>query len=102
MFSLLEETIMKAIWNGTIIAESDDTVVVEGNHYFPPESLVEAHFRPSSHTSMCPWKGTASYRSVEVDGKVNENAAWFYPEPKGAAKEIAGRFAFWRGVEVTA
>ncbi|QKE82852.1 DUF427 domain-containing protein [Arthrobacter sp. NEB 688] len=93
---------MKAIWNGTVVAESDDTVVVEGNHYFPAESVREELLRPSATTTVCPWKGTASYRSIEVDGTVNADAAWYYPEPKDAAREITGRYAFWKGVEVTA
>lgn len=91
---------MRAIWNDTVLAESDDTVVVEGNHYFPPEAIKEEHFTGSSHTSVCPWKGTASYYSVVVDGAENTNAAWYYPEPKDAAKEITGRVAFWKGVRV--
>lgn len=93
---------MTATWNGTVLAQSDDTVVVEGNHYFPPESLRDEQFRASDHTSVCPWKGLASYKHVVVDGAVNENAAWFYPEPKPAAAEIRGRVAFWKGVQVTA
>ncbi len=93
---------MKAIWNGTVVAESDDTVVVEGNHYFPAESVREDLMRPSGTTTVCPWKGTASYKSLEVDGAVNADAAWYYPEPKDAAREITGRYAFWKGVEVTA
>jgi len=92
---------MRAIWNGTVIASSDDTVVVEGNHYFPADSVDQALLRPSSTTSVCPWKGTASYYSLEVDGTTNPDAAWFYPAPKDAAAEIAGRVAFWRGVDVT-
>jgi uncharacterized protein (DUF427 family) len=91
---------MKATWNGTVIAESDDTVVVENNHYFPRAALADDAFVPSDHTSFCPWKGTASYLSVVVDGETNANAAWFYPEPKDAAKEIEGRVAFWKGVVV--
>tara|TARA_B100000609_G_C16995174_1_gene320734 strand:- start:56 stop:349 length:294 start_codon:yes stop_codon:yes gene_type:complete len=91
---------MRAIWNDTVIAASDDTVVVEGNHYFPRDSLTEDCFTPSTHHTVCPWKGTASYLNVVVDGAVNENAAWFYPTPKDAAAEIAGRVAFWRGVQV--
>jgi len=89
-----------ARWNDTAIASSDDTVVVEGNHYFPRDALVEGHFEPSSHTSVCPWKGTASYLHVVVDGQRNDNAAWYYPHPKPAAAEIEGRVAFWRGVKV--
>ena len=91
----------KAIWEGTVIAESDQTVVVENNHYFPPESLQMEHFRPSSHSSVCPWKGTASYYDVVVGDKVNANAAWYYADPKDAAKEITGRVAFWKGVRVS-
>ena len=90
-----------ASWNGTVLAESDDTVVVEGNHYFPRESVKEDVLADSSRTSVCPWKGTASYYSVVVDGQTNEDAAWYYPEPKDAAAEIRGRVAFWRGVQVT-
>jgi uncharacterized protein (DUF427 family) len=90
----------KAIWNGAVIADSDDTVMVEGNHYFPRDAVDPAVLRPSSTTTVCPWKGTASYHSVVVDGKENKDAAWFYPEPKSAAAEIADRIAFWKGVEV--
>lgn len=93
---------MKAVWNGAILAESDHTVVVEGNHYFPPDSLNAEHFAASTHHTTCPWKGLASYHDVVVDGRTNANAAWFYPEPKEAAAEIAGHVAFWKGVEVTA
>ena len=91
---------MKATWNGTTIAESNDTVVVEGNHYFPADS-VTAELTESSHTSVCPWKGTASYYDITVDGQTNAQAAWYYPEPKDAAKEITGRLAFWKGVVVS-
>jgi uncharacterized protein (DUF427 family) len=90
-----------ATWNGTVIAQSDDTVVVEGNHYFPLESVRTDLLRDSSTHSICPWKGTASYYSLEVDGQSNPDAVWFYPEPKDAAKEITGRVAFWHGVEVS-
>lgn len=90
-----------ASWNGTVIARSDDTVVVEGNHYFPISSITEGVLVESDHTSVCPWKGTARYYSVDVDGERNTDAAWYYPEPKEAAAEIAGRVAFWRGVTVT-
>ena len=92
---------MKAIWKDQVIAESDDTVVVEGNHYFPIESANRALLRDSESHTVCPWKGTASYYDVVVDGDVNSDAAWYYPEPKDAAKEIRGRIAFWRGVRVT-
>src|SRR3954464_3177809 len=93
---------MQAIWNGEVIAHSDDTVVVENNHYFPLESVRPDVLRPSQHHTVCPWKGTASYYSVEVDGKVNADAAWYYPEPKDAAAQIKDRVAFWHGVEVRA
>lgn len=93
---------MRAIWKNTVIAESDDTVVVEGNHYFPAGSIRREHIRASDHQSVCPWKGTASYYDVVVDGEVNANAAWYYPTPKEAARQITDRVAFWRGVEVTA
>jgi uncharacterized protein (DUF427 family) len=91
---------MKAIWNDTVLAESDDTEVVEGNHYFPPESIDKDFFEASDHTSVCPWKGTASYFSIIVDGERNENAAWTYPNPKDAASEIKDHVAFWNGVEI--
>jgi uncharacterized protein (DUF427 family) len=91
---------MKATWNGATLAESEDTVVVEGNHYFPPESVRAEYLRDSDTHTTCPWKGLASYKSIEVDGQLNADAAWYYPEPKDAAAEIRDRFAFWRGVEV--
>jgi uncharacterized protein (DUF427 family) len=91
-----------ATWNGTVIAQSDDTVVVEGNHYFPIESVTPGVLSETDHTSVCPWKGTASYYSITVGDDRNENAAWYYPTPKDAAKEIAGRVAFWKGVTVEA
>lgn len=91
---------MKATWNGATLAESDDTVVVEGNHYFPAQSINRAYFKDSSHHTTCPWKGEASYYSVVVDGQTNENAAWYYPEPKDAARQITGYIAFWKGVQV--
>ncbi len=93
---------MKAIWNGAVIAESSDTVVVEGNHYFPIESVKAEFLRPSSTHTTCPWKGIASYHSLEVNGQTNPDAAWYYPTPKDAAKQITGRVAFWKGVQVTA
>jgi uncharacterized protein (DUF427 family) len=92
----------KAIWNGTVVAESDRCQVVEGNYYFPPEAVVRAHLRPSENHTVCSWKGTASYYDVVVDGKVNADAAWYYPEPKSAAASIAGWVAFWHGVTVEA
>lgn len=91
---------VEARWNGRVIAKSDDTVVVERNHYFPLESVDPAVLKPSATTSGCPWKGTASYYSLVVDGQENRDAAWYYPEPKEAAAEIKGRVAFWKGVEV--
>ena len=91
---------IEARWNGRVIAKSDDTVVVEGNHYFPPDAVDADVLRPSATTSGCPWKGTASYYSLLVDGKENRDAAWVYPEPKDAAAQIKGRIAFWKGVEV--
>lgn len=92
---------MKAIWNGAVIAESDDIVTVEGNAYFPHAAVHQAYLRPSDHHTTCPWKGSASYYSLEVDGQQNANAAWYYPTPKDAAKQIAGRVAFWKGVQVS-
>ena len=92
----------KAMWNGAVIAESDNTVVVEGNHYFPIESVNAAVLEPSAKHTSCPWKGEASYYSLNVDGNVNADAAWFYPAPKDAAKEIKDHVAFWRGVTVEA
>ncbi|PYT05384.1 MAG: hypothetical protein DMF65_00365 [Acidobacteria bacterium] len=91
---------MKATWNGAVLAESDDTVVVEGNHYFPPDSISREHFRESETHTVCPWKGTASYYDVVVGGDVNRDAAWYYPQPKDAALQIKDRVAFWRGVRV--
>ena len=91
---------MKAMWNGAVIAESDDIVTVEGTPYFPEASLRRDVLAPSAHTSVCGWKGTASYHSLQVDGKTNANAVWYYPDPKPAAKQIAGRVAFWKGVEI--
>jgi len=93
---------MKAIWNGATIAESDDIVKVEGNAYFPADALKRELVTDSTHTSACPWKGTANYLSLKVDGRTNENAVWYYAEPKDAAAEIKGRYAFWKGVEIVA
>jgi uncharacterized protein (DUF427 family) len=90
----------KASWNGQVIAESDEYEMVEGNVYFPPGSLKDEFFESSNHSSVCPWKGTASYHHVVVDGKRNENAAWFYPTPKDAAANIKDHVAFWKGVTV--
>jgi uncharacterized protein (DUF427 family) len=92
----------KAIWNGTVIAESQDTVIVEGNHYFPLASVNAAFLEPSAHTSVCPWKGTANYYSLRVNDERNVNAVWYYAEPKDAARQIRGRVAFWKGVSVVA
>ena len=91
---------MKATWNGAVLAQSDETVVVEGNHYFPADSINRNYFQDSDTHTTCPWKGEASYYNVVVDGQVNKDAAWYYPEPKPAAKEIQDRVAFWRGVKV--
>lgn len=90
----------KAVFNGAVIAESDDTIVVEGNHYFPPDSVNTEHLRPSDAHSMCPWKGVASYHDVEVDGATARGGAWYYPNPSPAAAEIKDYIAFWRGVKV--
>ena len=89
-----------ASWNGKIIARSDDTVVVEGNHYFPAADVDCAVLVPSKTSTHCPWKGDASYHSIAVDGATNQDAAWYYPAPKEAASHIAGRIAFWKGVQV--
>ena len=91
-----------ATWKGKVIAQSSDTVVVDGNHYFPADSLRSEYFRPSDYHTTCGWKGTASYKTVEVDGQVNKDAAWYYPDPKAEAESIRGRYAFWKGVTVTA
>lgn len=90
----------KAIWNNAVLAESDKTIVVEGNHYFPPDAVNSEFFQHSTTHTVCSWKGTASYYDVVVDGHVNKDAAWFYPDPKDAASQIAGYIAFWRGVQV--
>lgn len=92
----------RAIWNGVVIAESDATILLEGNHYFPPDSVRREYLRESSTRTVCPWKGTAGYYDVVVGDKVNPDAAWYYPEPKEAARQIAGYIAFWRGVQVEA
>ena len=92
---------MKATWNGVVVAESDATVVIEGNHYFPADSIKTEYFVPSDTHTTCSWKGVASYKSLLVAGQANKDAAWYYPEPKSAAKEITGYYAFWKGVKVT-
>jgi uncharacterized protein (DUF427 family) len=90
----------KAIWNGVVLAESDEGRVVEGNYYFPPDSIKREYFRESETHTTCPWKGKASYFTIEVNGQTNQDAAWYYPTPKEAAKNIEGYVAFWRGVKV--
>lgn len=91
---------MKAIWNGQVIAESDQTIVIEGNHYFPPQSVRQEFLQDSPTHTTCPWKGTASYYNLVVDGQTNKDAAWYYPTTKDAAQQIKGYVAFWRGVKV--
>jgi len=91
---------VKAIWNGTVVAESKLTEVVEGNHYFPPEALHREFFQASEHQTVCPWKGVARYHTLVVDGKTNVDAAWYYSDPKPAARTIAGKVAFWKGVRI--
>jgi uncharacterized protein (DUF427 family) len=90
----------RATWNGVVVADSLHTEIVEGNHYFPPDSIKRAYFRASDTHTECGWKGTASYYHLDVDGKVNPDAAWYYPSPKPAARQIAGHVAFWKGVRV--
>ncbi|MBI3652065.1 MAG: DUF427 domain-containing protein [Acidobacteria bacterium] len=91
---------MKAMWNGAIIAASDDTIVVEGNHYFPADAVKQEYLQPSDTHTTCPWKGQASYYDLVVDGKVNKDAAWYYPQTQEAAANIQNRVAFWKGVKV--
>ncbi len=91
---------IRAMWNGAVLAESDRTVIVEGNHYFPPDDVRDEYFEPSGSHTTCPWKGEASYRSAVVNGERNDDAAWYYSAPKEAAKEITDRVAFWKGVTV--
>jgi uncharacterized protein (DUF427 family) len=91
----------KAVWNGTVLAESDQTIEVEGNQYFPPDAVKREHFAESDTHTTCPWKGLASYYTIKVNGQENKDAAWYYPQPKDAAKNIENYVAFWRGVEVT-
>ena len=93
---------MKAIWNSAVVADSDQTIVIEGNHYFPPDSVKQQCLEHSDTHTFCPWKGEASYYDVEVNGAVNKDAAWYYPRPKDAAKKITGYVAFWKGVKVEA
>ena len=92
---------MKAVWNNVVIAESDDTVIVEGNHYFPDDSVKKDYLQESDFTTMCGWKGMANYYTVTVDGKSNKDSAWYYAEPNDAAKKIKGRVAFWNGIEIS-
>jgi uncharacterized protein (DUF427 family) len=92
---------VKAIWQGVTVAESDDTVIVEGNHYFPSDAIDPRYFVPSDTQTVCPWKGTASYYTLAVDGAENPDAAWYYPDPKPAASDVKDRIAFWRGVEIS-
>ncbi len=92
---------MKAVWNNVIIAESDDTIVVEGNHYFPSDSVKKEYLRESDFSTMCGWKGMANYYTVSVDGKENKDSAWYYAEPNDAAKKIKGRIAFWNGIKIS-
>ena len=92
----------KAIWNGAVLAESNKCEIVEGNQYFPPDAIKRQYFKPSAAHTTCPWKGEASYYDVEVNGQVNKGAAWYYPTPKDAAKNIAAYVAFWKGVKVEA
>lgn len=98
----MKEFMPKAIWNGAVLAESDRTEAVEGNQYFPPDSINKQYFQESNTHTSCPWKGTASYYNIEVDGQVNKDAAWYYPAAKDAAKNIEGYIAFWKGVKVQA
>jgi uncharacterized protein (DUF427 family) len=91
---------MKAIWNNAVIAESDETIIVEGNHYFPATAIKSEYFQPSETHTTCGWKGEASYYNVVVDGEVNKDAAWYYPKPKEAAQNIENYIAFWKGVKV--
>jgi uncharacterized protein (DUF427 family) len=90
----------RAIWNGAVLADSDQTIVVEGNHYFPPQSIHTQYFKPSDTHTTCGWKGEASYYHIEANGQLNPDAAWYYPEPKAAAAQIKGYVAFWKGVQV--
>jgi uncharacterized protein (DUF427 family) len=91
---------MKAIWNNTVIAESNETITIEGNQYFPPQSIHADYFTPSETHTVCHWKGTASYYNIEIDGQINKDAAWYYPETSSSAAAIKGYVAFWKGVQV--
>lgn len=92
---------MKAIWNNTVIAESHSTIIIENNHYFPPSSVNSAFLKPSETTTVCPWKGEASYYTIKVNEDINKNAAWYYPNPKEKASDIKDYVAFWKGVSIT-
>jgi uncharacterized protein (DUF427 family) len=92
---------MKAIWNNTVIAESNSTIIIENNHYFPPNSVNSAFLKPSETTTVCPWKGEASYYTIKVNEDINKNAAWYYPNPKEKASDIKDYVAFWKGVSIT-
>ena len=92
----------KAIWNGTVLAQSDDTIIIDGNHYFPPQSVDKQYFQETSTHTSCPWKGTANYYDIEVNGQINRDAAWFYPNAKEKAKHFEDYVAFWRGVQIEA
>lgn len=98
----LEVLMPKAIWNGAVLAESDQCEVVEGNYYFPASAIRAEYFKPSDTHTTCPWKGVASYYTIEVEGQINKDAAWYYPQTKDAAKKIEGYIAFWKGVKVEA
>lgn len=102
MLASQEESTVKALWKDTVLAESEETIVVEGNHYFPPDSINESYLQESDHHTTCLWKGKASYCDIVVGDDVNRNAAWYYPKPKEVAEEIKDHVAFWKGVEVQA
>lgn len=100
LYILVEATMPKAVWNGAVLAESDNCQIVEGNYYFPPDSINRQYFKESDTHTVCSWKGVASYYNIEVNGELNKDAAWYYPEPKEKAKHIAGYVAFWKGVKI--
>jgi uncharacterized protein (DUF427 family) len=99
---LIQKNMAKAIWNGTVLAESDRCEIVEGNYYFPPDTIKQEYFQSSKTHTTCPWKGIASYYTISVNGQENQDAAWYYPEPKEKAQKIKNYVAFWRGVKVEA
>ena len=92
---------MKAVWNGKVIAESNETIMVEGNHYFPIDAVKKEYLKESTSQTVCPWKGVASYHNLDIDGKSNKDAAWYYKDPSDLAKAVKDRIAFWKGVEIT-